>query len=243
MVGATSCLPKSCSLTDHYGRRKKCISVERVFKFEYICKNTLYHTFNLQKYSDCSDEELLPLLTESNRLAFKQLYISHYRGVFAYALKFTKSADLAEDIVQDVFLKIWENRTMLCEVRHFKSYLLKVCKNMTLNMLARASRETRIMDQVVYGAQQFHLDTENRLQQEEYDRLLHEAIERLPPQRKMVFRLCKIEGKSYEEVAVQMGVSAGTVNDHIVKGTKSVREYLRRYNISLCQLIFLALWK
>jgi RNA polymerase sigma-70 factor (ECF subfamily) len=197
----------------------------------------------LQKYSDCSDDELLSLLTESNRLAFKQLYISHYRSIFAYALKFTKSADLAEDIAQDVFLKIWENRETLSEVRHFKSYLFTTCKNMTLNLLARASRETKIMDQVIYGAQKFHLDTENKLQQQEYERLLHEAIEQLPPQRKLIFRLCKIEGKSYEEVAAQMGISAGTINDHIVKGTKSVREYLRRYNISLCHLIFLALVK
>ncbi|MHA4741628.1 RNA polymerase sigma factor [Dyadobacter sp. MSC1_007] len=197
----------------------------------------------MQKYSDCSDGELLSLLTESNRLAFKQLYISHYRSIFAYALKFTKSADLAEDITQDVFLKIWESRETLSEVRHFKSYLFATCKNMTLNVLARSSRETKIMEQVIYGAQKFNLDTENELQQQEYERLLQEAIEQLPPQRKLIFKLCKIEGKSYDEVAAQMGISAGTINDHIVKGTKSVREYLRRYNISLCHLVFFALLK
>jgi RNA polymerase sigma factor (sigma-70 family) len=114
---------------------------------------------------------------------------------------------------------------------------------MTLNVLARSSRETKIMEQVIYGAQKFNLDTENELQQQEYERLLQEAIEQLPPQRKLIFKLCKIEGKSYDEVAAQMGISAGTINDHIVKGTKSVREYLRRYNISLCHLVFFALLK
>lgn len=206
-------------------------------------QKTHYHSFILQKYSHFSEEELLPLLSEGDRLAFKQLYTSHYRGIFSYALKFTKSTDLAEDIVQDVFLKIWENRETLSEICHFKSYLFTVCRNMTLNLLTRASREARIMELILHGAQKFHVDTDTKLQQQEYDRLFQEAIEQLPPQRKLIFRLCKIEGKSYDEVAAQMGVTPGTVNDHIVKGTRSVKDYLRRYNITLTQLIFLALFK
>lgn len=208
-----------------------------------FAKNTLYNTFILHRYSHLPEEELLPLLTEGDRLAFKQLYTSYYRSIFGHALKFTKSADLAEDIVQDVFLKIWENRAMLSEVQHFKSYLFAICKNMTLNLLARASREAKIMEQIIYGAQKFHLDSENKLQQLEYEKLLLEAIEQLPPQRRLIFRLCKIDGKSYEEVAAQLGVTTGTINDHIVKGNRSVKEYLRRYNLTLVQLIFLALLK
>lgn len=197
----------------------------------------------MQRYSHLTEEELLSLLTEGDRLAFQQLYIAHYRSIFSHALKFTKSTDLAEDITQDVFLKIWESKEMLGGVRHFRSYLLAVCKNMTLNLLARASREASIMDQIVYGAKQFHRDSETQLEQQEYEKLLHEAIEQLPPQRRVIFRLCKIDGKSYEEVATRMGISTGTVNDHIVKGTRAVKEYLRRHNITLLRLIFMALLK
>lgn len=177
-----------------------------------------------------------------DRLAFKQLYLSHYRAIFGHAVKFTRSAVLAEDIVQDVFLKIWENRDTMGQVRHFRSYLFTICKNMTLNMLARASREAAIMEQMLQGTQP-HPDTETQLDQQEYERLLHEAIDQLPPQRRAIFRMCKLEGKSYDEAAAQMGVTAGTINDHIVKGTRAVKAYLRKYNINLLQLIFMALLK
>ncbi|MGG7663291.1 RNA polymerase sigma factor [Dyadobacter sp. BHUBP1] len=197
----------------------------------------------MQKYSHLPEEELLSLLTNGDRLAFKQLYIHHYRSIFSYALRFTKSAELAEDITQDTFLKIWESREMLAGVRYFKGYLYAICRNMTLNLLARASREANIMDQIIQGAQHFHSDSEAQLEQQEYEKLLHEAIEQLPPQRRIIFRLCKIDGKSYEEVAAQMGITTGTVNDHIVKGTRSVKDYLRRYNITLLKLIFVALLK
>ncbi|MCF0070968.1 RNA polymerase sigma-70 factor [Dyadobacter sp. CY261] len=192
----------------------------------------------MQTFSEYSEEELLSLLTESNRTAFKQLYVSNYRVVFGYALKFIKSIPLAEDITQEVFLKIWENRETLPEIRHFKSYLLAICKNISLNFLARASRDIKLREQIVRAAEQSHEDTEHGLQLEAYETLLQEAIELLPPQRRLIFKLCKIEGKSYMEAALQLGIGAGTVNDHIVKGTRSIVAYLKKHNITLVLAIF-----
>jgi RNA polymerase sigma factor (sigma-70 family) len=75
------------------------------------------------------------------------------------------------------------------------------------------------------------------LQHEEYETLLHEAIEMLPPRRRLIFRLCKIEGKSYVEAASQLGITSGTVNDHIVKATRSIVSYLKRHNIIFIPVI------
>lgn len=197
----------------------------------------------LQNEPDFREDELLALLATGDRPAFKQLYKAYYSKIYAYALKFTKSAFLAEDIAQDVFLKIWENRDSLRDVKFFKGYLFTICKNMTLSMLSRAAREVKIRDLILAGAMQFHSDTEFKIQNEEYERLLNQAIESLPPQRKLIFRLCKIEGKCYEEAAEQLAISPGTVNDHIVKATRAIRAYFKRYNISLMHPVLFYFFK
>ncbi|NIJ53590.1 RNA polymerase sigma-70 factor [Dyadobacter arcticus] len=180
----------------------------------------------MQDFSTFPEEELLVLLKNGNRCAFKQLYVAYYHKIFVYALKFTKSSDLAEDIAQDVFIKIWENRQSLTEVKFFRGYLFTICKNLTLNILARATTEARIKDSLHPGYTAFHSDTENKTLSDEYERLLERAIDGLPPQRKLIFQLCKIEHLRYEEVACRLGISTGTVNDHIVKATRAIRKYL-----------------
>jgi RNA polymerase sigma-70 factor (family 1) len=179
----------------------------------------------------------LYLLTEGNRIAFKQLYLANYRCVFSYALKFVKSVPLAEDVTQDVFLKIWENKETLPEIRHFRSYLLTICKNLSLNLLTKASRDVKLREQIVQASELSSQETKHDLQHEEYETLLHEAIEMLPPRRRLIFRLCKIEGKSYVEAASQLGITSGTVNDHIVKATRSIVSYLKRHNIIFIPVI------
>ncbi|WP_171036472.1 RNA polymerase sigma factor [Dyadobacter sediminis] len=198
--------------------------------------NLAKHTIpllTLYNYSEMPEDELLSLLIEGNRPAFKQLYLDYYRKIFAYALKFTKSIELSEDITQEVFLKVWEKRENLRNIKYFKAYLYAICKNITLNVLTRAAREINIKSLILIGCEKFHEDTETTFQNEEYDTLLNKAIEQLPPQRKVIYTLVKTEGKSYEETAEQLGITAGTVNDHIVKATRSIKEYLLWYNITL----------
>ncbi|WP_051350017.1 RNA polymerase sigma factor [Dyadobacter alkalitolerans] len=184
-------------------------------------------------YSEYSEEKVLTLLASGDKGAFKWIYFTYFPRIFSYARKFTRSADLAEDIAQDVFLKVWENRADFLEIRYLEGYLFTICKNTTLNVLSRAARETRIYNLIMATIPHAHTSTENEIQTAEYEMLLSQAIERLPSQRKKIFQLCKIEGKSYEHVARELGVSTGTVNDHIVKATRSVRSYLMRYDIAL----------
>ncbi|WP_161597131.1 RNA polymerase sigma factor [Dyadobacter flavalbus] len=175
----------------------------------------------------------MSLLIEGNRPAFRQLYLDYYRKIFAYAFKFTKSVELSQDITQEVFLKVWEKRENLRNIKYFKAYLYAVCKNITLNVLTRAAREIKIKSLILTGCEKFHVDTETTFQNEEYDTLLNKAIQQLPSQRKLIYTLIKTEGKSYDEVADQLGITTGTINDHIVKATRSIKEYLLWYNITL----------
>jgi len=187
--------------------------------------HTIFSRSILRNRSDFSDEELLALLIEGDKSAFETLYRVYFRKIYAYALNFVKSTELAEDIAQDVFIKVWENRASMRGVRSFKAFIFTICKNATLTLLSRAARETRIKDLILSGANRFYFDAEQHSHTTEYRELLEKAILQLPPKRQQIFRLCKLEGKSYDEVAEKLQISPGTINDHIVKATRQIRAF------------------
>lgn len=186
----------------------------------------------MKKLSSLPDEAILSLLTASNPLAFTHIYRKYRAIVFAYAQRITRSQPVAEDIAQDVFLKIWEHRNAAQEIRHLKSYLLTMSKHSALDWLAKKARDQAVSEEMLHNAEEFHCDSENVLQCGEYHDLLRNAIEKLPPRRKLIFTLCKIDGISYDKVAEQLKVAPGTINDHIVKGTRFVKGYLKLYKLS-----------
>jgi RNA polymerase sigma-70 factor (family 1) len=168
----------------------------------------------------------MALMIEGDASAFETLYRFYFTKIYTYALTFVKSTELAEDIAQDVFIKIWENRENMQEVRSFKAYLFAICKNATLTLLTRAARETKVKELILRGASRFYMDQELYIHNQENRELLEKAISQLPPKRQQIFRLCKLEGKTYDEVAEKLHISPGTINDHIVKATRQIRAFL-----------------
>lgn len=185
----------------------------------------------LKKLFSPPEEETMLLLSESNNAAFTHIYTQYQAVVFAYAHRITRSHPVAEDITQDVFLKIWEHRNAASEIRDLKKYLLTMCKHGAFDWLAKRARDQKAREEMGHCADAFHCDTETAFQRHEYGDLLRSAIEGLPPKRKLIFTLCKINGISYDQAAKQLEVAPGTINDHIVKGTRFVKEYLRQYDL------------
>jgi RNA polymerase sigma-70 factor (family 1) len=170
-------------------------------------------------------ETLLLQLSEGNEIAFTQLF-DHYHGqVYDTALRYLKSEMAAEEIVQDVFLKIWNKRTELTVVQSFNAFLFTMARNTILDRLRRLARE-RTAQQVLSKQQGFTNDTDHRLLDNQYQEMLQQAIDNLPPQQKSVFRLAKMEGYSYKEIAEELGISVLTVKVHMNKALASLREYL-----------------
>lgn len=158
--------------------------------------------------------------------AFGQLYEKYHGILYRSALKFVKSDELAREVVQEVFIRLWETRSNLREDLSFAAYIYTMARNHIFNMLKRASRETRIREQIRIHAETASNITESNLLFSEYRAVVNTAIAQLPPQRKRIFIMCREEGKSYEEVAGVFGISKSTVRDHMVKALKSVREHL-----------------
>jgi RNA polymerase sigma-70 factor (ECF subfamily) len=170
------------------------------------------------------EKELIGLIVRGNQLAFKRIFDLYHERIFCFAKKYLRSECLAEEAVQDVFLKLWEKREELIRVEDFSSWMFQLTRNYLLNILKRASNESRVKEEIRKTMETYDVRQEEQLFEKEKFDLLLQVVAMLPSQRQEVFRLCRLEEKSYEETAQMMGISKSTVNDHMVKAMK----YLKR---------------
>ncbi len=169
------------------------------------------------------EKERNTLISAGNQQAFKELFDLYHKRIFQFAMKYLRSEHLAEEAVQDVFLKIWEKREELVLVEDFSPWVFQLTKNYLLNALKRACNETRIKDEISKTLIDAEMIDNDLLVEKETTDMLHHMIADLPNQRQEIFKLCRFEQKSYEEAAVVMGISKSTVNDHMVKAMKYLK--------------------
>ena len=158
--------------------------------------------------------------------AFRRFYDYFHRDLFRFAQHIVKSEQLAEDIVHDVFVRVWENRLKLDNSLSIKSFLFTICRNLSLNTLEKAATEARVHDEIMRHFTD--LPNDEPTLTENYEKIAQEALNLLPPQRRQVFELAKIEGLSYEQIAQKLNISPGTVSDHLVKANRFLRDYVKK---------------
>ncbi|MCC8424575.1 RNA polymerase sigma factor [Mucilaginibacter sp. UR6-11] len=172
------------------------------------------------------EKELVSLLKKGDRLAFEHLYHNYKHRLYGNLRKILKSDSAAQELLQQLFVKIWENRLSLDPDKVFKAYLFSIAENLAYDFFRKAARDKNLEARLMTVATEGYSYIEEALYRKESVAILNRAVASLPPQRRHVFTLCKLEGKTYEEVSVELGISTSTINDHIVKGTRSVKEYL-----------------
>lgn len=187
-----------------------------------------------------TEQELLRLVAEGDRNAFTQLYNNYRNKIYSIAFELTESTTVAEEIVQDTFLKIWVKRESLLEVEHFRAYLFTITRNYVFTALKRIARKETIEVSAIQDAPLYDHDTEDRVLNNEYTRILQAAIDRLPEQQKQVYNLIKKEGLKREEAAAALHLSPETVKTHLAQAMRSVRTYcLARLDISIALIILI----
>ena len=192
-----------------------------------------------RKYDGFPEKELIIMLQQDDEEALRPLYESHIKPLHYFILRIAKSKQLAEDVVQDVFLKIWDSRKQIDPDQPFKTFLYTIAKRHLLNMLKRVQHETFILDEIRKYTATTERTTDLELEYSESNELLREAIEKLPAQCKTIFLRCKIEGKPYKQVAAELGIAEGTVHAQMVKALKIIREYINFKNAILLLLAYL----
>ena len=172
------------------------------------------------------EHELLSRLKAGDKLAFARLYELYSRPLYLNLLKLLKTEQLAEEILQGIFFTVWEKRETITINHSIKGYLFRIAENKVHDFFRKLKRDRKLYDHLLEMSCGEYEDVEIKILHSEETALLNKAIENLSPQRKEVFYLCKMEGKSYLEVSRRLGISASTINDHIVKANRAVRDYI-----------------
>ncbi|MGJ8733620.1 RNA polymerase sigma-70 factor [Cellulophaga fucicola] len=172
------------------------------------------------------EQEIVNRLKEEDPKAFKDLFDMFYMPLCVYSLKFSDSYDFSEDIVQDLFVTIWNKKIYLQVDGSIRSYLFKAVKNNTLQALRKKDRYNfEKLDAVV---ESFILEEkENDIEAiEKAQKKLLQEIEALPEKSKEVFKAIVLENLKYKEVALQLGVTVNTVKTHYSRALKKLRKSL-----------------
>ncbi len=168
----------------------------------------------------------LARLKNGDRDSFRVVYNLHVDALYSFVLRFVKSPPLADDIVQESFIRIWVNRESIDPSGSFKGYLYKIARNLVLNLLARTRHENNILTEVLISSAKLSNRTEEEVYFNETSQVLKEGISKLPPQQKKVIELCKYQGLTYDQVADELQISSNTINAHMVSALRFLKRYL-----------------
>jgi RNA polymerase sigma-70 factor (family 1) len=163
---------------------------------------------------------------------FSELFRQHEHKLYTLALKLTKSDQLAKDIIQEVFLKLWDQRNQLTSILNIEAWLYRVTENKIIDFLRKASADNRLKEKIWNQLQQIVNESEQYLAIKEYNQIIQKAIDQLPPQRKLIYQLNKEGGMNYREIADELQLSKHTVKNQLSSAIQSVRNFLVR-NIKL----------
>lgn len=172
------------------------------------------------------ETELLRSVSQGDEKAFTILYNHYHQRLGSHIYRITRSAEAAEEVVHDVFLKIWLNRETLAQIENFQVYLYVISKNAALNCLKRIARE-----QATTTDLDAHQDLMQRTDNSEDDYrylLIDEAIDLLPSQQRQVYLLARHQRLTYAEVGLAMGLSRETVKKYLQIATDSISAHIRK---------------
>jgi RNA polymerase sigma-70 factor (ECF subfamily) len=146
--------------------------------------------------------------------------------VYRYVLPIVKSAEAAEEITQEIFIKLWLCREMLDQVDNLDAYIYVIAWNKSLNHLRKAAYDVRLLNELKSFMTDEQNNTEDRMAVKDYELLLNNAVNTLSPQRRQVYHLSRVEGLNHDEIAEKMHLSKQTVKNHLVEALKLIRSHL-----------------
>lgn len=178
-------------------------------------------------------------LSEGNEKSFKFLFETYRGRLFHYIYNFVKSEQPAEELVMDVFMKIWIGREMATQIENFDAFLFRVARNKSIDFLRSAAKDGR-MRELLCDKIETSTDAkaDSVLLLHEYEEKIRQAISLLSPRRKKVFQLSREQDFSHDQIAAKLNISKSTVNNHIVESQRFIRSYLVD-NFGLIVVIFL----
>jgi len=185
------------------------------------------------------DKQVIEQLREGSKDAFRLLFDEHGPKIYAFALSYLKNASDAEELLQEVFLKLWEVRTSLDTSKNLRSFLFKICINLIYDFIRRKNIEQVYLD---YSGRNNPSSGDNTWHEVIYNDMLNnlqQLIAKMPEQRQRIFRLSKEDGLSNEEIAIQLNLSRRTVENQLYRAVSFLKEKINTGSIPALLFFFL----
>lgn len=163
----------------------------------------------------------------SNPKALERLFKQHYTELCNYSFRYVKQAEIAEEIVQDLFVHLWQKEVPLSVHSSVKAYLFTSVRNRSVNYLKSQFARQKFESDGNHQAGMLTDNTRETLEYEELWKLVQEAIAKLPPQCRIIFEMSRFGGFSYQEIADELQLSPKTIENQMGIGLKKLKEYLR----------------
>ncbi|WP_343744020.1 RNA polymerase sigma-70 factor [Chitinophaga sp.] len=183
--------------------------------------------------------ECISKIKDGDAIAFQELFYAYKDALFGYACKLCRSPEMAEEAVQEVFMKVWINRQQLDPSLSIRAYLHTAVRHCIFNILKKAALDANLRQSVFHHQPLAANTTEDAVYAADLQRVKSRVLDMLPPQRKLIFCLSRIEGLSHEEIALRLGISKNTVKDQIVKASRFLRQQIEHLAIFLFVYFFL----
>jgi RNA polymerase sigma-70 factor (ECF subfamily) len=174
------------------------------------------------------ERSVLAEVAQGNEDAFAILFNQYRHKIIYFAWKFLQSNARAEDVLQEIFLKVWMNRSQLADIKNFKAWLTTITRNHIFNALRKMAVEEAFITELSRKAGQQHEDTVlNSLSFNELQQALRKAVSNLTPQQKKVFELSRMEGLKHEQIAERLEISRETVKKHMTDALRHIRQQMK----------------
>lgn len=192
---------------------------------------------NLKNYSDL---ELVPLIQKGIKVAYQELYERYAPRIYQFALSYLRNELDSEELVQDVFLKIWEKREKLDSTKNIKSFIFKIAVNSIYDLIRRRNIEHAFHDFTQAQENQQSDTTWHTVIWEEMLMNLDELVKQMPEQCRKIFRMSREKGLSNDEIARELNLSKRTVENQLYRAIAFLKEHFN--TSSLYALLFFYLW-
>lgn len=173
-----------------------------------------------------NEELILGEIVAGNQHAFTLLYRHYHQKVYGFAFQVLKDQAQAEELVQEVFMKLWMRREHLAEVHNFGAYLAVFCRNETLNAIKKSTIQQKHYQVVQTIRSELDCNTEDAIRLHETQKLLGRAVERLSPQQQNVYKLLNADGLKLHDVAKRLNITPSTAKTHLKLALKNIRSFL-----------------
>ncbi|WP_316819209.1 RNA polymerase sigma factor [Pedobacter nyackensis] len=171
------------------------------------------------------EKQLLLDIAGGDRHAFTLLFKKYNHYVYSSGRRLTHSDYWAEELVQDIFFKIWQNREKLGGIENFSAYLNRVVRNHSFNILRQLAQDAKSIDNI--SSKEIAHTTDEMIDLKEASVILDQALALLTPQQRIAYDLCHIQGLKYQEAALQMNISYETVHSHMKEAIKKIRIHFK----------------